>query len=190
MNLLNWWFSKSIIKVTTTPVGMNNMTNPTQAQILADWTNHPTGKIPCGEFCSHCGRYNTRNSTATILVLNDQNQVLLIKRKRDPQAGWWAMPGGYLDWNETLAECAIRELKEETSLTVTTVKLVGIYDAIDRDKDGRQNIDHCFVGQIPNSQTIHCDPDEVEVAQWFSFDQLPDNIAFDHRQMIEDYYGR
>lgn len=164
------------------------MTNENQTP--TDWFNHPTGKISKGEFCSHCGRYNARNSTATILVINSHNQVLLIKRKRDPQAGWWAMPGGYLDWNETLADCAKRELKEETGLTVNTVELVGLYDALDRDKDGRQNIDHCYVGKVIEPFTLIKHPDEVEAAVWFDFNQLPDNIAFDHRQMIEDYYGR
>jgi 8-oxo-dGTP diphosphatase len=161
-----------------------------QNQIITDWTNNPTGKIPQGEFCSHCGRYNARNSTATMLALNSHHQVLLIKRKRDPQAGWWAMPGGYLDWNETLADCAKRELKEETGLIVDEVTFSGLYDAIDRDQDGRQNVDHCYVGVVTGPESMVLNQDEVITAEWFSFDQLPDNIAFDHRQMLEDYYGR
>jgi ADP-ribose pyrophosphatase YjhB (NUDIX family) len=161
-----------------------------QDQIIADWTKHPTGKIPTGEFCSHCGRYNTRNSTATMLVLNHRNQALLIKRKRDPQAGWWAMPGGYLDWNETLADCAKRELKEETGLVVNRATLLGVYDALDRDKDGRQNIDHCYISKLINDQVLIPNVEEVSDIRFFSPEKLPDNIAFDHRQMIEDYYGR
>lgn len=159
-----------------------------QSQIITDWTNHPTGKIATGEFCPHCGRYNARNSTATMLTTNAQNQVLLIKRKRDPQAGWWAMPGGYLDWNETLANCAKRELKEETGLAVENTTFLGIYDALDRDKDGRQNVDHCYVGRVIAPATLTLDSNEVIQAEWFSFDRLPDNIAFDHRQMLIDYY--
>lgn len=161
-----------------------------QNQQLKDWLKYPTGKIPQGEFCPHCGRYNARNSTATMLAVNDNNQVLLIQRKRDPQAGWWALPGGYLDWNETLAECAQRELVEETNLKVQATTLLGVYDSPERDQDGRQNVDHCFVGLVVDPHLLTINPEEVITANWFSFAQLPGKIAFDHRQMIEDYYGR
>lgn len=158
-----------------------------QNQIITDWLQYPTGKTTQGEFCPHCYRFNTRCMTVTVIGLNSDNQVLLIKRKRDPAAGWWAMPGGYVDWNETLIQTAAREYKEETNLDLMNLKFFGLYDDLNRDKDGRQNVDHCYVGQVSPNSTLKLHPDEVIEAKWFSFDNLPENIAFDHRDMLNDY---
>ena len=162
------------------------MTN--QDQIHQDWLKYPTGKIGQGEFCDCCKRYNTRNCTVTILCPRD-NHVLLIKRAQDPQAGAWAMPGGYLDWDETLAQAAARELREETGLIANTLTFFGLYDDPHRDNDGRQNVDHLFIATLKTT-AIKKDPNEIIDVQWFPNDQLPDDIAFDHRQMMEAYYGR
>ncbi len=155
-----------------------------------DFFNYPTGKIPTGTSCPHCGRYNARYMTVSIIGINKNQEVLLIKRKRDPEAGAWALPGGYVDWNETLVATGTREFKEETGMDITNLKFLGIYDDIHRDKDGRQNVDHCYSGFITADQSPQFNPDEVSDMQWFSLDALPNYLAFDHRQMVEDYHGR
>ncbi|MEK7458311.1 MAG: NUDIX hydrolase [Patescibacteria group bacterium] len=154
--------------------------------IITTWTNYPTGKIPKSSFCEHCARFNARNMTVSTLVLNQKNEILLIKRARNPQAGWWALVGGYVDWDETLEQCALRELKEEAQITADHATFFKAYDALDRDKDGRQNIDLAFVVQVPRDD-FTAEKHEVAEARWFSLDDLPENIAFDHRLMIDDY---
>ncbi len=156
----------------------------------SDFFHYPTGKIPVGTSCDHCGRFNARYMTVSVIGLNAANQVLLIKRKRDPEAGAWAMPGGYVDWHETLAMTATREFKEETGMDLTNLRFSGIYDDIHRDKDGRQNVDHCYVGFVATDQSPQFNQDEVIEMQWFPLDALPNYLAFDHRQMLEDYRGR
>lgn len=150
-----------------------------------DWLHYPTGAIPKSAFCPHCKRYNTRHSTVETVVIKG-GQVLLINRKLPPQNDWWAMPGGYVDWDETVEEAGMRELKEETNLEPGTVKLLAVYSDTNRDKDGRQNIGHAYVITNPKG-SIKIDPEEVNGYQWFDLDALPDKIAFDHRQIIEDY---
>lgn len=157
-----------------------------QDQIIATWITYPTGKIPKGTFCEHCARFNARNMTVTTLVLNQKNEILLIKRVRDPQTGWWALVGGYVDWDELLEQCSLRELKEEATITADHATFFKAYDALDRDKDGRQNIDLAFVVQV-SSDDFTAEKNEVSEARWFALDSLPENIAFDHRLMIEDY---
>ena len=157
-----------------------------QDSIIATWTKYPTGKIPKGTFCEHCGRFNARNMTVTTLVLNQKNEILLIKRARDPQAGWWALIGGYVDWDETLEQCSLRELKEEAQITVDHTTFFKVYDALNRDKDGRQNIDLAFIVRV-SSNNFTAEKNEVSEARWFSLNHLPKNIAFDHRLMIDDY---
>jgi ADP-ribose pyrophosphatase YjhB (NUDIX family) len=151
-----------------------------------DWRDHPKGKIHPGAYCTVCGRFNSRNSTITNLAINNKKQVLLIKRAQDPQKGWWAGVGGYVDWDETLEQCALRELKEEVGISVDHADLFKVYDAINRDLDGRQNIDHCFIVAV-GTKNADIDTNEVSEYKWFDLDNLPENIAFDHRQMIEDY---
>lgn len=155
--------------------------------IIAAYIKYPTGSIGQGEFCPVCNRFNTRYSTLSVIGINAKGQVLLIKRHRNPEAGCWALPGGYLDWNETVSQAATREFKEETGIILPKVSFFKLYDNIHRDKDGRQNVDHCFIAKVPKDQSINIDPDEVETAQWFSFNNLPENIAFDHGQMLADY---
>jgi 8-oxo-dGTP diphosphatase len=70
-------------------------------------------------------------------IIIDDGRVLLVKRGHPPLAGEWSIPGGVLDLGETLREAAIREAREETCLTVETADLLGVYDRVLRDDDGR-----------------------------------------------------
>lgn len=149
------------------------------------WKTYPTGKIPTGTFCEHCARYNVRCSTVEIILTNNKNEILLIKRAAMPAQGFWALPGGYVDWNEKLSQTAIREVREETGFDVQEIKFFGLFDDPLRDKDGRQNIGHCFVGKVGGKERM--EKNEVEEMKWFPLTQLPKEIAFDHRAMIEQY---
>lgn len=149
------------------------------------WKTYPTGKISKGAFCEHCARYNVRCSTVEVILVNENDEVLLVKRAAMPAQGFWALPGGYVDWNENLLQTAAREVKEEIGFDVQDLKFFGLYDDPTRDKDGRQNIGHCFVGKVSGKELV--EGSEVEETKWFSLHQLPIEIAFDHRMMIEDY---
>ncbi len=70
-------------------------------------------------------------------IIIDHGRVLLVKRGHPPLAGEWSIPGGVLELGETLREAAIREAREETCLTVETSELLGVYDRVLRDDDGR-----------------------------------------------------
>ncbi|HAV15071.1 MAG TPA: hypothetical protein DCX25_01965 [Candidatus Pacebacteria bacterium] len=152
----------------------------------ATWKDYPTGKIPKGEFCEHCARFNVRNSTVEIITQDAQGCILMVKRGLDPQKGWWALPGGYVDWDETLAATATRELFEETGLRAKTMIFFRLNDDIYRDFDGRQNIGHCFIATGLSGELKKQD-EEIEDIQWFSFDKLPEKIAFDHKKVIDEY---
>lgn len=152
-------------------------------EVHREWVKYPTGKIPKGKWCDRCGRYNARNVVVHALVARS-GAVLMIRRGHDPMKGWWALPAGYADWEETMAECALRELNEETGVKGKVLSLLGIYDDPKRDEDGRQNIGITYVVEIEGEPRV---VEEVTAVQWFELDKLPDKIAFDHRKMIEDY---
>lgn len=149
------------------------------------WVQYPVGKIPPGSFCHDCGRYNSRSVCAHALVVNN-NQVLMVKRAQEPMSGYWALPAGYLEWNESVEACAMRELTEETGVVGQNPRLVGIYSDPTRDEDGRQNVGVLYSIEY-KSEIKAGTPEEVIQVSWFELNNLPDKIAFDHRKMIQDY---
>lgn len=116
-------------------------------------------------------------------TLNNEKIVLLIKRKNNPFQGKWALPGGFLEENETLENGCKRELEEETGLKLSDLNQVGIYDAIGRDPRGR-TLSVAFTKTIQKPEKVKGNDDAAE-AKWIPLKEL-DNLAFDHRQIIAD----
>lgn len=145
----------------------------------------PTGKVLNSSRCPHCGRYVARDIVCTGIVVKD-SKILLVKRSIDPESGKWALPGGYLSWDETTEEGVAREIREETGIDVKIVKLLGVYSGPHRVKtEALQNVAIVYLVE-PVSNTSAAPLDEVEEVEWVSLDSIPE-LAFDHNKMIEDY---
>ena len=120
--------------------------------------------------------------TADGIVLRD-HEIALIKRGKDPFKGSYALPGGFLDYGETLEHCVVREVEEETGLKTEIVGLVGVYSAPDRDPRGH------FVTAV-----FHLNPvggrlkagDDAKEAEWVPLDKLP-KFAFDHGRIVQEF---
>ena len=111
-------------------------------------------------------------------------EVLLIKRKKEPYKDYWAIPGGFLEIEETPIEGAKRELLEETSLDIEILKAVGTCGDIDRDPRGR-TITIVFYTFIHNGgQMAKATSDAAEV-KWFSVKKMPE-MAFDHSEIFRE----
>ena len=116
-----------------------------------------------------------------IVFLN--NNILLIQRKNEPFKGFYALPGGFVEMNETLKEAASRELFEETGLKGIELTQLSAFDEVDRDPRDR-NISIVFYGFTTNENSSILGGDDAENAQWISIDNLP-KLAFDHNEIIE-----
>ena len=90
------------------------------------------------------------------VILTRDNSLLLVKRKFDPDAGYWAIPGGHLDLGERVENAAEREAYEETGFIVRVSKLAGIIDKITYDNDGKVEYHYVlinyFVEQLDGDQ--------------------------------------
>lgn len=122
--------------------------------------------------------------TADAVILKEmdgQTWVLLIQRASAPFKGMWALPGGFLDMEETLEECVARETEEETGLTGLKFKQIGAFSALDRDPRHR-TITVAFLAIASESHQPKAGSDAIN-AQWFPLHNLPP-LAFDHGKII------
>jgi 8-oxo-dGTP diphosphatase len=122
-------------------------------------------------------RYPIRPQIGVGILLIRENMLLLVKRKYNPDAGYWSIPGGHLELGERTIHAAEREGFEETGFKVKVVKLAGIIDKIMYDKKGKIEYHYVlinyFVEQIegdPNQDPIP-DSDALE-AKFVVFNQL------------------
>ena len=119
---------------------------------------------------------------ALFTILQERLQVLLIQRGGAPFAGSWALPGGFVEPQECLEDCALRELVEETG--VSGVYLEQLYTFGKPDRDPRERVISVAYYGLASMPTVDAKAgsDAAQVA-WFEVDQLP-QLAFDHAEII------
>jgi ADP-ribose pyrophosphatase YjhB (NUDIX family) len=136
--------------------------------------------------CPHCGKivkaYRNPFPTVDIIIEMDEG-VVLIKRKNPPFG--WALPGGFVDYGESLEESAVREAKEETSLDVTLVSEFGAYSEPDRDPR-IHTITVVFIAKAQGEPRAADDAADIGI---FHKDTLPEKLAFDHGRILQDYFA-
>lgn len=109
-------------------------------------------------------------------------EVLLIQRAHPPFAEHWALPGGFVDQGETLAQAAHRELEEETGLRETQLQQLAAFGTPGRDPRGWV-ISIAFWGWLEDDLSIVRAGDDASHAAWWPLAQLPP-LAFDHAQIL------
>ncbi len=134
--------------------------------------------------CPRCGTAvkSYRNPFPTVdIIIEVKGEIVLIERKNAPFG--WALPGGFVDYGESLEAAAVREALEETSLAVHDLRLIGCYS--DPGRDPRQhNISTVFAA---TADTAPVAGDDAVRASLYSLQQLPAPLCFDHDRIIRDY---
>jgi len=126
--------------------------------------------------------YQNPIPTVDIIIEIESRGFVLIKRKNPPYG--WAIPGGFVDYGESLEEAAIREAKEETNLDVTLARQFHTYSDPKRDPR-HHSISTVFIAKAKGKPQAKDDALEIGI---FTESNLPDEIAFDHRSILSDYF--
>jgi 8-oxo-dGTP diphosphatase len=135
---------------------------------------------------NYCYEYPRPAVTADILILKKsgaQQLILLIERKHPPFEGMWALPGGFLEMDETLEEAALRELQEETGITGVELKQFHTFSKVDRDPRHR-TITTVFLGHAKEETSDPVAGDDAANVKWFALGELPP-LAFDHQEVMD-----
>ena len=125
-----------------------------------------------------------RNPYPTVdIIIQLADGIVLIERK-NPPAGW-AIPGGFVDWGESLEEAAVREAAEETSLHVTLIRQFHTYS--DPRRDPRHHtITTVYIASAEGEPHA---ADDAGATGVFTRDNLPFPLAFDHAAILNDYFS-
>jgi 8-oxo-dGTP diphosphatase len=140
---------------------------------------------------SYCYEYPHPAVTTDVVaftVIRDDLQVLLIRRARPPYRGAWALPGGFINPDETLKECACRELEEETGIAEVFMEQLHTFSDPDRDPRERVITTVYYTLVPPNRREIRGASDAAE-ARWFDLEALPP-LAFDHAHIVRTARAR
>jgi 8-oxo-dGTP diphosphatase len=120
--------------------------------------------------------------TVDIIIELAEGGVVLIERKNIPHG--WALPGGFVDYGESLEAAAVREAEEETSLKVQLTEQLYTYS--DPGRDPRHHT--LSTVYIATAQGVPQAADDAKTAKIFTEAQLPSPIVFDHTQILRDYF--
>jgi len=136
--------------------------------------------------CPRCGKeiesYRNPFPTVDVIIELESRGIVLIRRKNPPYG--WAIPGGFVDYGESLEEAALREAKEETNLDVQSLRQLHTYSDPRRDPR-HHSISTVYVAEARGFPQAKDDALDVGV---FTASTMPDEIAFDHRAILDDYF--
>ena len=124
-----------------------------------------------------------RNPLTTVdIIIETENGIVLVERANPPHG--WALPGGFVDYGESLEDAARREAEEETTLDVKLVEQFHAYSAPDRDPR-HHTVTTVFIAK---AEGVPEGADDARRARVFSEDTLPEAMAFDHGKILSDYF--
>lgn len=133
-------------------------------------------------------RYKNPMPTVDAIIQKDSH-ILLVKRKKEPFKGYLVLPGGFVNEGERVEDAAKREIKEETSLDIELIDILGVYSEPKRDPRGHI-MSTVFIGKISESsgKADAMAQDDAAAIEWLNLEEIDNTrFGFDHKKIISDY---
>ncbi len=150
--------------------------------------NNKSKQVICPECGAVVRKYKNPYPTVDIIISLSDNpdptNVILIERKNPPFG--WAIPGGFVDYGESVETTAVREAKEEVSLDIELSELLGVFSAPERDPRFL-TVTTVFTATAEGKPFAADDAKSVKV---FTRNSIPEKMAFDHRKILDNYYEK
>jgi 8-oxo-dGTP diphosphatase len=131
-----------------------------------------------------------KNPTPTVdAIIQKNSQILLIERKKEPFKGYLVLPGGFVNEGERVEDAAKREVKEETSLDIVLLEILGVYSEPGRDPRGHV-MSTVFIGETSkvSYKVDAIAKDDAAAIEWLNLEEVVNTrFGFDHRRIIIDY---
>lgn len=138
--------------------------------------------------CPYCGKtvkmFTNPTPTVDIVIFDPQRGIVLIRRRNEPLG--WALPGGFVDYGESAQDAAVREAKEETGLDVVLTGLLGVYSDPKRDPRGH-TLSVAYTAAARDVGRLLAGDDAGQAA-FFSAEDLPEPLVFDHKRIVQDFF--
>lgn len=119
-------------------------------------------------------------------IINEKGEVLLQQRNKEPEKGFWSIPGGKLEWMETFEDAVKREVKEECDVEITVEKLLGICDHIVK-QENQHWVSPSFLCRIKKGKPKIMEPSKHLDMKWFDLNSLPENITITTQHAVKSY---
>lgn len=119
-------------------------------------------------------------------IINEKGEVLLQQRNKEPEKGFWSIPGGKVEWMETFEDAVKREVKEECDVEVTVEKLLGICDHIVK-QENQHWVSPSFLCKIKKGEPKIMEPSKHLDMKWFDLNSLPENITITTQHAVKSY---
>ena len=120
------------------------------------------------------------------VIICKDSSIVLIKRKNDPYKDSWALPGGFVEYGETVESAILREVKEETGLEIDLCGIVGVYSDPERDPRGH-TVTICYLA-LKTGGKLKADTDASDVTCIPKGETIKLKLAFDHDLIIKDAF--
>ena len=122
-----------------------------------------------------------------VIVIKD-NKVLLGKRKNAHGEGSWCFPGGHLEFNEEIEDCAIREVKEETSIEIKNIRR-GTFTNDIFEKEGKHYVTLFVIADYSSGKVKVMEPEKCEKWEWFKWDKLPQPLFIPIQNLLKQKFN-
>ena len=125
--------------------------------------------------CTECDYifYLNPKPTAAVVIQQD-NKILFVKRKYEPQKGAWSLPAGFVEYDESVHQAGVREVREETNLTIKIKRLLDVHSSFEN--PDKHVLVVGFEGELIDGELKA--GDDAEDVRFFDIDNLPENIAW------------